>query len=203
MRHGQAVFRLSRIAPTRWKRTREVGIAFARRRDARRARRERQGGVGKDQRPRRTALLSSRRCRGRARSRRARGRGQNGARKSPRFCSAYRGNFSTMERVTFSKVQSPPVSVVGCRSLSSAIFLSSTPPIRILLVTARPEDEACGYIDHRASALPLVEAMEKLGGLVRDPRSQSGDATRHSVTNSRATRGSALSCDPFRRPRRL
>lgn len=40
-------------------------------------------------------------------------------------------------------------------------------PIRILLVTARPEDEACGYIDHRASALPLVEAMEKLGGLVQ------------------------------------
>ena len=40
-------------------------------------------------------------------------------------------------------------------------------PIRILLVTARPEDDACGYIDHRASALPLVEAMEKLGGLVR------------------------------------
>ena len=40
------------------------------------------------------------------------------------------------------------------------------PPIRILLVTARPEDEACGYIDHRASALPLVEAMEALGSLV-------------------------------------
>lgn len=40
-------------------------------------------------------------------------------------------------------------------------------PIRILLVTARPEDEACGYLDHRASALPLVEAMEALGGLVR------------------------------------
>ena len=40
-------------------------------------------------------------------------------------------------------------------------------PIRILLVTARPEDEACGYIDHRASALPLVDAMEALGGLVR------------------------------------
>jgi tetratricopeptide (TPR) repeat protein len=39
-------------------------------------------------------------------------------------------------------------------------------PIRILLVTARPEDEACGYIDHRASALPLVETMESLGGLV-------------------------------------
>ena len=41
------------------------------------------------------------------------------------------------------------------------------PPIRILLVTARPEDEACGYLDHRASALPLVEAMEDLPGLVR------------------------------------
>ncbi|HYC90163.1 MAG TPA: tetratricopeptide repeat protein [Thermoanaerobaculia bacterium] len=40
-------------------------------------------------------------------------------------------------------------------------------PIRILLVTARPEDESCGYLDHRASALPLVEAMEALGGLVR------------------------------------
>lgn len=42
-----------------------------------------------------------------------------------------------------------------------------TPPIRILLVTARPEDDACGYIDHRVSALPLVQAMEELGGLVR------------------------------------
>ena len=41
------------------------------------------------------------------------------------------------------------------------------PPIRILLVTARPEDDACGYIDHRVSALPLVEAMEALPGLVR------------------------------------
>ena len=39
-------------------------------------------------------------------------------------------------------------------------------PIRILLVTARPEDEACVYLDHRASALPLVEAMEALPGLV-------------------------------------
>jgi|APTNR8051073442_1049403.scaffolds.fasta_scaffold02115_4 tetratricopeptide (TPR) repeat protein len=40
-------------------------------------------------------------------------------------------------------------------------------PIRILLVSARPEDDACGYIDHRASALPLVEAMEALPGLVQ------------------------------------
>ena len=41
------------------------------------------------------------------------------------------------------------------------------PPIRILLVTARPEDGSCGYIDHRVSALPLVEAMESLPGLVK------------------------------------
>src|SRR5207245_10752008 len=33
-------------------------------------------------------------------------------------------------------------------------------PIRILLVTARPEDDACSYLDHRISALPLAEAME-------------------------------------------
>ena len=39
-------------------------------------------------------------------------------------------------------------------------------PIRVLLVTARPEDDACGYIDHRVSAKPLVAAMESLPGLV-------------------------------------
>ncbi len=39
-------------------------------------------------------------------------------------------------------------------------------PIRILLITARPEDDSCGYIDHRVSALPLVEAMEAMPGLV-------------------------------------
>lgn len=40
-------------------------------------------------------------------------------------------------------------------------------PIRILLVSPRPEDEAAGYIDHRISALPLVEALESLGDLVQ------------------------------------
>ncbi len=40
-------------------------------------------------------------------------------------------------------------------------------PIRILLVTSRPEDESCGYLDHRASALPLVDAMESLPGFVK------------------------------------
>lgn len=41
------------------------------------------------------------------------------------------------------------------------------PPIRILLITARPDDDACSYIDHRSSALPLVEATEALPGLVK------------------------------------
>lgn len=39
-------------------------------------------------------------------------------------------------------------------------------PIRILLASPRPEDAACGYIDHRASSLPLVRAMEELGEVV-------------------------------------
>lgn len=42
----------------------------------------------------------------------------------------------------------------------------SQPPIRILLVSPRPEDDAAGYIDHRVSALPLVTALESLGDLV-------------------------------------
>ncbi len=39
-------------------------------------------------------------------------------------------------------------------------------PIRILLISARPEDDACGYIDHRLSALPLVDAAEALPGQI-------------------------------------
>jgi len=39
-------------------------------------------------------------------------------------------------------------------------------PIHILLVSPRPEDEYTHYFDHRSSALPLVQAMEKLGDLV-------------------------------------
>jgi hypothetical protein len=49
------------------------------------------------------------------------------------------------------------------RALDVAVV---APPIRILLVSPRPEDDACGYIDHRASALPLADAVESLGGLV-------------------------------------
>lgn len=39
-------------------------------------------------------------------------------------------------------------------------------PIRVLLVSPRPEDDACEYLDHRASAGPLVEAIEALAGQV-------------------------------------
>ncbi len=39
-------------------------------------------------------------------------------------------------------------------------------PIRILLLSPRPEDENADYINHRAGALPLVEAVESLGDLV-------------------------------------
>jgi tetratricopeptide (TPR) repeat protein len=43
--------------------------------------------------------------------------------------------------------------------------LTSSLPIRILLVSPRPEDERAGYIDHRVSARPLVEAVDSLGEL--------------------------------------
>ena len=39
-------------------------------------------------------------------------------------------------------------------------------PIRILLVSPRPEEDHTPYIDHRISAKPLVEAIEGLGELV-------------------------------------
>ncbi|MGE0823940.1 MAG: TIR domain-containing protein [Candidatus Binatia bacterium] len=43
--------------------------------------------------------------------------------------------------------------------------LTTALPIRILLVSPRPEDEHTSYIDHRISALPLVEALGSLGEL--------------------------------------
>jgi tetratricopeptide (TPR) repeat protein len=43
--------------------------------------------------------------------------------------------------------------------------LATQPPIRVLLVSPRPEDESAAYIDHRISARPLVEALSQLGDL--------------------------------------
>src|SRR5262249_925382 len=40
-------------------------------------------------------------------------------------------------------------------------------PIRILQVSPRPENARTSYIDHRSSALPLVEAVESLGELAQ------------------------------------
>jgi tetratricopeptide (TPR) repeat protein len=42
------------------------------------------------------------------------------------------------------------------------VFISD-PPVRVLLVSPRPEDDRSDYIDHRASAIPLVNALETLG----------------------------------------
>jgi hypothetical protein len=43
--------------------------------------------------------------------------------------------------------------------------VTSSLPIRILLVSPRPEDEHASYIDHRISARPLVDAVYTLGEL--------------------------------------
>ena len=42
---------------------------------------------------------------------------------------------------------------------------ATNPPIRVLLVSPRPEDEHALYIDHRISAKPVVEALAGLGEL--------------------------------------
>ncbi len=39
------------------------------------------------------------------------------------------------------------------------------PPLRVLIVCSRPEAEGVGYIDHRVSTRPLVEALNALGQL--------------------------------------
>jgi tetratricopeptide (TPR) repeat protein len=41
--------------------------------------------------------------------------------------------------------------------------LVTSAPIRVLVVSPRPEDETAGFLDHRASAKPLMEAFAKLG----------------------------------------
>jgi len=44
---------------------------------------------------------------------------------------------------------------------------TTNPPVRILLLSPRPEKEGVGYIDHRLSARPLVEALSPLGDLAQ------------------------------------
>src|SRR5258708_11572301 len=50
-------------------------------------------------------------------------------------------------------------------NLEEQIELTTGTPLRVLLVSPRPEDERAAYIDHRVSARPLVEALLELGDL--------------------------------------
>ncbi len=43
--------------------------------------------------------------------------------------------------------------------------IESSPPLRVLLLSPRPEEDRVPYIDHRVSARPLVEALTPLGEL--------------------------------------
>ena len=43
--------------------------------------------------------------------------------------------------------------------------IATNPPLRVLLVSPRPDDDTAGYIDHRISARPVVEALSLLGEL--------------------------------------
>jgi hypothetical protein len=49
----------------------------------------------------------------------------------------------------------------------AAPALATEPPIRVLLVSPRPEDDSALFIDHRESARPLVAALSELGDLAR------------------------------------
>jgi len=41
----------------------------------------------------------------------------------------------------------------------------TAPPLRVLLISPRPEDDRAAYLDHRVSAQPVVEALNALGEL--------------------------------------
>jgi tetratricopeptide (TPR) repeat protein len=43
--------------------------------------------------------------------------------------------------------------------------IATPPPIRVLLVSSRPEDKSARYIDHRVSARPVIQALTELGEL--------------------------------------
>lgn len=44
---------------------------------------------------------------------------------------------------------------------------TKAPPIRVLLVTPRPEDKTVDYVDHRGSALALVDVLETMGEMAK------------------------------------
>jgi len=51
----------------------------------------------------------------------------------------------------------------GVHSPTSTPPAQLKPPLRVLIVCARPEDDRSRYLDHRASVRPLVEALNGLG----------------------------------------
>ncbi len=59
--------------------------------------------------------------------------------------------------------QRPIIHVVRCLSTQQyhTLETSFVPPLRILLVTARPESNATPYIDHRAVAAELIDEMQE------------------------------------------
>lgn len=62
----------------------------------------------------------------------------------------------------------PPVRVR--RRLPNANYappFDTRPPLRVLLLSPRPEDETAGFIDHRVIAQPVVQALGELGDLVQ------------------------------------
>lgn len=55
-----------------------------------------------------------------------------------------------------------------CRQLPGGgePFAPAPPPVRILVISPRPDTETTGHPDHRRTALPLLDALEPLGALV-------------------------------------
>jgi hypothetical protein len=86
--------------------------------------------------------------------------------KPRRCCSACRGSCCTTVAASCSRAGGRCGCGGACRNTHAVEPPVLATPIRILLVSPRPEDDACGYIDHRASSLPLVRAMEQLGEVV-------------------------------------
>ena len=65
--------------------------------------------------------------------------------------------------ISLPSLQRPTIQVVRCLSTQQypTLETSFVPPLRILLVTARPESDYTPYIDHRAVAAELVDEMQE------------------------------------------
>jgi tetratricopeptide (TPR) repeat protein len=59
-----------------------------------------------------------------------------------------------------------PVQFLRRLSGGGELFAPPPPPLRVLVVSPRPDTEPTGHPDHRRSALPLLEALDGLSALV-------------------------------------